>query len=69
MGNLLRKRKEEKTQKHSVLVHASIIQMCDSYYLVKCVEFITCKEEAAIRVTLSVETARMILLPENCRLI
>lgn len=67
MGNLLRKRR--KTQKHSVLLHALIIQMCDSHYFVKCVEFITCKEEAAIRVMLSVETERMILLPENCRLI
>lgn len=61
--------KRRKTQKHSVLLHASIIQMCDSHYFVKCVEFITCKEEAAIRVMLSVETERMILLPENCRLI
>ena len=37
--------------------------------MIKPVEAVTCKEDAAIRVILSVETARMILLPENWRLI
>lgn len=41
--------------------------MC--YDLVKIVEAATCKDEAAIRVMLSAEMVRMILLRENCRLI
>lgn len=46
-----------------------VIWMCVRFNVVKCVKAVTCKEEAVIRVMLSVETVRITLLPENCMLI
>lgn len=59
----------EERSAERVLRHVSAVQKCDNYYQVKGIKAVTCKEEASIRVTLSVEMARTILLPENCRLI
>lgn len=65
----MEEKREDRSKHKWVCFYSAGLKNEDSYNLVKRVESVTWKEEAVIIVTLSVETVRTILLPENWRLI